>query len=192
MSSETRTLANSARWGTQPNISIAALSCPENLIEVKLPKHKYQVMGMQRDIESEVIATFFFVGKHVDGTPRQALMRYRRNLPMVGELCSYEEGKNRWMLSTEICFLNGKVAFLVLPNDVKEFLITTELLCCSSRMAKIVKDIVIPELLVTKPDLTVKIVKPDIFTVSKTPVPRKLVTNDEIEDLLIKNIDNMF
>ena len=194
MRSITYPFANRTRWSDVPYTSIEELSCAQNTITIRLPQGNYIRVGRQPDtsLRNVVIDATFSIRQTVDGTPLQVISRLGGNTLPVGELYRYVEGSNTWFIGREVCVLNNVVAYLMLPTDPRVLLIGTNLMVCSSRMSKVLKEKIIPDLVITfGQDITVKIVNTEDLIVGKGTAPTKPVSKDSIRDVLLEHIDEI-
>lgn len=194
MRSITYPFANRTRWGDEPYINIEGLSCSQNTITIRLPQGTYTGVGRQPDTSliNVAIDATFSIKQTADGTPLQVISKLGGNALQAGELYHYVEGNNIWFLGREVCILNNVVAYLMLPTVPKVLLVGANLMMCASRMSKVLKEKIIPDLTVTfGQNITVKIVNTRDFVIEKGLVPRKPVSKDSIRDILLEHIDEI-
>lgn len=186
--------ANRTRWGDEPYISIEGLSCSQNTITIRLPQGTYTRVGGQPDtsLRNVTIDATFSIKQTVDGTPLQVVSRLGGNALQAGELYRYVEGNNTWFLGREVCVLNNVVAYLMLPTVPRALLVGANLMVCASRMSKVLKEKIIPDLIFTfGQNITVKIVDTIDLIVERGVVPRRPVSKDSIRDVLLEHIDEI-
>lgn len=194
MRSITYPFANRTRWGDEPYINIEGLSCSQNTITIRLPQGVYTRVGRQPDdsLRDVVIDATFSIKQTTDGTPLQVMSRLGGSALQVGELYRYVEGRNIWFLGREVCILNNVVAYLMLPTVPRVLLVGANLMMCASRMSKVLKEKIIPDLINTfGQNITVKIVDTRDFVIEKGLAPRKPVSKDSIRDILLEHIDEI-
>lgn len=194
MRSITYPFANRTRWGDEPYINIEGLSCSQNTITIRLPQGVYTRVGRQPDdsLRDVVIDATFSVKQTTDGTPLQVMSRLGGSALQVGELYRYVEGRNIWFLGREVCILNNVVAYLMLPTVPRVLLVGANLMMCASRMSKVLKERIIPDLINTfGQNITVKIVDTRDFVIEKGLTPRKPVSKDSIRNILLEHIDEI-
>lgn len=194
MRSITYPFANRTRWDVEPYINIEGLSCPQNTITIRLPQGDYTRVGGQPDtsLRNVVIDATFSIKQTVDGTPLQVMSRLGGSTLQAGELYRYVEGNNIWFLGREVCVLNNVVAYLMLPTVPRVLLVGANLMVCSSRMSKVLKEKIIPDLVFTfGQDITVKIVDTASLIVEKGTAPTKPVSKDSTRDILLEHIDEI-
>ena len=194
MRSVTYPFANRTRWGDEPFTNIEGLSCSQSTITIRLPQGTYTRVGRQSDasLRNVVIDATFSIKQTVDGTPLQVMSRLGGSALQAGELYRYVEGNNIWFLGREVCILNNVVAYLMLPTAPRVLLVGANLMMCASRMSKILKEKIIPDLTLTfGQNITVKIVDTAGLTVERGTAPRKPVSKDSIRDILLEHIDEI-
>lgn len=194
MRSLTYPFANRTRWGDEPYISIEGLSCVQNTITIRLPQGNYTRVGRQSDdsLRDVAIDATFSIKQTVGGTPLQVVSKLGGSALQAGELYRYVEGNNIWFLGREVCILNNVVAYLMLPTVPRVLLIGADLMMCASRMSKVLKEKIIPDLTITfGQNITVKIVNTRDFVIEKGLAPRKPVSKDSIRDILLEHIDEI-
>ena len=161
---------NRTKWNEEPYVNINGLSCAQNTITIKLPKGDYTRVGTHTDAElrgTEIEATFA-IKSTLEGTPTAVVNRLGRSELEGGEVYQYIEGSNRWLFSREVCILNNEVVYLMLPSAPKMLIIGVGMMTCSSRMAKLFREKVIPDVIVTfGSNITVKIMNTFDLTVKK-------------------------
>ena len=185
--------ASRTRWNSQPLVNIQALSCPQESVIIRLPKGLYSVGAQGVDPEIEEVDATFFIGTELTGTPLQVAQRLGRNDIVAGELAKYTDGKNHWLLSREVSILNGQVAFISLPTSVKTFVVGSGLMMNSSRMAKVFKERIIPDIVESFGDnAVVKIMNTYNYMVRIQSQPTKVVTDDSIKKVILENIEEAF
>ena len=186
---------NRTRWTQAPFVKIDSLACSQDTITVRLPKGEYRNVGtntLDTTKDAQIDATFF-IGTPLVGTPTQVLTLLGRDILKAGELSKYIEGNNRWLLSREVCILNGVVCFMSFPTNPRVFVVGTVLMENQSRMAKAIKERVIPDIVNSCGNTVImKIVNTAGFIVSEGVSPRGVVTKKEVEKVLLDNIDKMF
>lgn len=186
--------ANRTRWGDEPYTSIEGLSCSQDTITIRLPQGNYTRVGRQSDasLRNVVIDATFSIKQAVDGTPLQVVSRLGGSTLQAGELYRYVEGNNIWFLGREVCVLNNVVAYLMLPAVPRVLLVGANLMMCASRMSKVLKEKIIPDLVNTfGQNITAKIVNTREFVIEKGVMPRKPVSKDSIRDILLEHIDEI-
>lgn len=194
MRSITYPFANRTRWNDQPYINIEALSCSQNTVTIRLPKGNYVAVGGRPDnsLRDVIIDATFSVKQTTDGTPLQVVPRLGGSTLQAGQLFRYVEGNNLWFLGREVCVLNNEVAYLMLPTVPRVLLVGTNLMMCASRMSKVLKEKIIPDLAITfGQNITVRIVNTAGFVVEKGTAPTKPVSKDSIRDILLEHIDEI-
>lgn len=194
MRSITYPFANGTRWGDEPYISVEGLSCSQGTITIRLPQGTYTRVGRQSDtsLRNVVIDATFSIRQTTDGTPLQVVSRLGRSTLQAGELYRYVEGNNTWFLGREVCILNNVVAYLMLPTVPRVLLVGANLMMCTSRMSKVLKEKIIPDLVNTfGQNITAKIVNTREFVIEKGVMPRKPVSKDSIRDILLEHIDEI-
>lgn len=194
MRSITYPFANRTQWNNQPYTNIEGLSCSQNTITIRLPQGTYTRVGGQPDtsLRNVVIDATFSIKQAVDGTPLQVISRLGGSTLQAGELYCYVEGNNIWFLGREVCILNNVVAYLMLPTVPRVLLISTNLMACASRMSKVLKERIVPDLVDNfGQSITVKIVDTRGFVVEKGTAPTKPVSKDSIRDILLEHIDEI-
>lgn len=181
------------RWDTVPLVNIQALSCPQETVTIRIPKGMYVVGSPSASPKMMEIDATFFIGTELTGTPMQVAQMIGRNSIVTGELARYTDGNNHWLLSREACIINGAVAFIVLPSPEKTFLVGTCLMENTSRMAKVFKEKIIPDIVLFYGNgATVKIMDTFSFTVRRGTPPTRIVTDDSIKDVLLEHIEEEF
>ena len=181
------------RWHTPPPIKVDFLSCGGDFITIKLPQANYEIGG--RTITNRPLEATFSIGMTVEGTPIQVLSRLTRDSTTgeVGTLLKYVEGNNTWLIGREVCLLNGKVAFLSLPTEPQAFIVGAVLMESSSKLTKLLKERVIPDIVTSLSMASVSIMDTRDFIVEKSAdCIRKALTEDTIEKILLDNIDKRF
>lgn len=194
MRSITYPFANRTRWGDEPFTSIEGLSCSQDTITIRLPQGNYTRVGRQSDasLRNVVIDATFSIKQAVDGTPLQVVSRLGGSSLQAGELYRYVEGNNIWFLGREVCILNNVVAYLMLPTIPRVLLVGVNLMMCASRMSKVLKEKIIPDLVNTfGQNITVKIVNTKELVIERGVIPRKPVSKDSIRDILLEHIDEI-
>lgn len=194
MRSITYPFANRTRWGDEPYTSIEGLSCSQNTITIRLPQGNYTRVGRQSDssLRNVVIDATFSIKQAVDGTPLQVVSRLGGSALQAGELYRYVEGNNIWFLGREVCILNNVVAYLMLPAVPRVLLVGANLMMCASRMSKVLKEKIIPDLVNSfGQNITVKIVNTRELVIEKGAMPAKPVSKDSIRDILLEHIDEI-
>lgn len=194
MRSITYPFANRTRWGDEPYTSIEGLSCSQNTITIRLPQGNYTRVGRQSDssLRNVVIDATFSIKQAVDGTPLQVVSRLGGSALQAGELYRYVEGNNIWFLGREVCILNNVVAYLMLPAVPRVLLVGANLMMCASRMSKVLKEKIIPDLVNSfGQNITVKIVNTRELVIERGVIPRKPVSKDSIRDILLEHIDEI-
>lgn len=194
MRSITYPFANRTQWNNQPCTNIEGLSCSQNTITIRLPQGTYTRVGGQSDasLRNVVIDATFSIKQTVDGTPLQVMSRLGGSNLQAGELYRYVEGNNLWFLGREVCILNNIVAYLMLPTAPRVLLVGANLMVCASRMSKVLKERIIPDLTLTLgQNIIVKIVDTRGFVVARGATPRKPVSKDSIRDILLEHIDEI-
>lgn len=194
MRSITYPFANRTRWGDEPFTSIEGLSCSQSTITIRLPQGNYTRVGRQSDasLRNVAIDATFSIKQAADGTPLQVMSRLGGSALQAGELYRYVEGNNTWFLGREVCVLNNEVAYLMLPTVPRVLLVGTNLMMCASRMSKVLKEKIIPDLAITfGQNITVRIVDTAGFVVEKGTAPTKPVSKDSIRDILLEHIDEI-
>ena len=195
MRSISEPFASRMRWSQVPFIRIDSLVCPRDTVTIRFPKGDYRNVGTNAlsDAKDIQIDATFFIEQTIEGTPLQAVARIGDDKYKNGELCRYIDGSNHWLLSREACILNGRVCFMSLPTAPITFIVGTTLMENQSRMAKVLKEKVIPDIVNSFANtVTMKIVNTVNFIVTEGVSPRKVVTKSDIEKVLLDNIDNMF
>lgn len=194
MRSITYPFANRTRWGDEPYINIEGLSCSQGTITIRLPQGNYTRVGRQSDtsLRNVTIDATFSIRQTTDGTPLQVVSRLGGSGLQAGELYRYVEGNNIWFLGREVCVLNNVVAYLMLPTVPRVLLVGVNLMVCASRMSKVLKEKIIPDLVNTfGQNITVKIVNTRELVIEKGAIPRKPVSRDSIRDILLEHIDEI-
>jgi len=194
MRSITYPFANRTRWNEVPFVNIESLSCSQSAITIRLPQGTYTRVGTYPDnsLRNVVVDATFSVKETTDGTPLQVVSRLGRSDLQAGELCRYVEGNNTWFLGREVCVLNNVVAYLMLPTVPRVLLVGANLMMCASRMSKVLKERIIPDLVDTfGQNITVKIVDTRGFVVGRGAMPAKIVSKDSIRDVLLEHIDEI-
>ena len=194
MRSITYPFANRTQWNNQPYTNIEGLSCSQNTITIRLPQGTYTRVGGQPDtsLRNVTIDATFSIKQAVDGTPLQVISRLGGNTLQAGELYRYVEGNNIWFLGREVCILNNMVAYLMLPTNPKILIVGANLMMCASRMSKVLKEKIIPDLVNTfEQDITAKIVNTAGFVIKRGAMPGKPVSKDSIRDILLEHIDEI-
>ena len=194
MRSITYPFANRTRWGDEPYISIEGLSCSQSTITIRLPQGTYTRVGGQPDtsLRNVNIDATFSIKQTVGGTPLQVVSKLGGSALQAGELYRYVEGNNIWFLGREVCILNNMVAYLMLPTNPKILIVGANLMMCASRMSKVLKEKIIPDLVNTfEQDITAKIVNTQGFVIRKGVMPGKPVSKDSIRDILLEHIDEI-
>ena len=194
MRSITYPFANRTRWNDEPYTNIEGLSCSQGTITIRLPQGNYTGVGGQSNtsLRNVVIDATFSIRQTAEGTPLQVMSRLGGNALKAGELYSYVEGNNIWFLGREVCVLNNVVAYLMLPSVPRVLLVGANLMMCASRMSKVLKEKIIPDLVNTfGQNITVKIVNTREFVIEKGVMPRKPVSKDSIRDILLEHIDEI-
>lgn len=187
--------ASRTRWSQAPFIRIDSLVCPQDTVTIRLPRGDYRNVGTSalsnaKDIQ---IDATFFIGQTIDGTPLQVVRGIGDDRYKNGEMCRYVDGNNQWLLSREACILNGRVCFMSLPTVPITFIVGTTLMENQSKMAKLLKEKVIPDIVNSFANtVTMKIVNTINFIVTEGVSPRKVVTESDIEKVLLDNIDSVF
>lgn len=176
-----------ARWDKNI-VSLESLTDPRNIIEVVFPENKY--LGNSR---AAPMVAYFNVKEELGGTPRSAFSQVTRNYSSevrfdIGDVAKYVEGNNVWFFNKYICILNGFVAYVVLPTDPKTLVIGTNLMAINSKMAKFIKEKIVPEL----DFVTLNVVIQDTYV---WPCPnnaiRKPVTQEELKMTLLSHVDDL-
>ena len=178
-----------ALWRSSPYIILDELSCPENSVIVRLPKATYVNIGNRATINDSFVDATFFIGKTVTGTPTEVVKRACRYDRLPGELTRFVERDNVWLISHDLCLLNGWVAFLVLPTRPKRAIVGTYLMSEPSRMAKLLKEKVIPEMVKYA---QVSIVNTFDMTWRRGVQLKSVISDDCIKDILLENIEKTF
>ena len=194
MRSITYPFASRTRWGDEPYTSIEGLSCSQNTITIRLPQGTYTSVGRRSDalLRNVVVDATFSIKQTAEGTPLQVMSRLGGSALQTGELYRYVEGNNIWFLGREVCVLNNVIAYLMLPTVPRVLLISTNLMVCASRMSKVLKEKIIPDLAITfGQNITVKIVNTADFIVERGTAPTKPVSKDSIRDILLEHIDEI-
>ena len=188
-------IVNRQKWNEEPYVSISELSYGHNLVTIRLPKGNYRGVGGRTNTQltnTEIDATFF-VWKTIEGTPLQAVAKLQARELEPGALYRYVEGNNQWLFSREVFILNGALAFIMLPTVPKTALVSTRLMECSSRVSKVLKEKVIPDIIDSLGEnITMKIANTEYFVVKNVgTIPYKIVSEDDIRDVLIEHIDDI-
>ena len=194
MRSITYPFANRTRWSDEPYISVEGLSCSQNTITIRLPQGTYTRVGRLPDtsLKDVVIDATFSIKQTIGGTPLQVVSRLGGSALQAGELYRYVEGNNTWFLGREVCILNNVVAYLMLPTVPKVLLIGANLMMCASRMSKVLKERVVPDLIFTfGQNITVKIIDTVSLVVERGKAPTKPVSKDSIRDILLEHINEI-
>lgn len=194
MRSITYPFANRTRWGDVPFIGIESLSCSQNTITIRLPQGNYTRVGTYQDnaLRNVVVDATFSIKQNLEGTPLQVISRLSSSALQAGELYRHVEGNNLWFLGREVCILNNVVAYLMLPTAPRVLLIGTNLMMCASRVSKVLKEKIVPDLVDTfGQNITVKIVDTRSFIVGRGATPAKIVSKDSIRDVLLEHIDEI-
>ena len=194
MRSITYPFANRTRWNEVPFVNIESLSCSQSAITIRLPQGTYTRVGTYPDnsLRNVVVDATFSVKQTIEGTPLQVISRLSSSALQAGELYKYVEGNNIWFLGREVCVLNNVVAYLMLPTVPKVLLVGANLMMCTSRMSKVLKEKIIPDLATTfQQNITVKIVDTESLIVEKGTAPTKPVSKDSIRDVLLEHIDKI-
>lgn len=194
MQSISYTFATRTRWQEEPLVSISGLSCVQDTVTIRLPKGNYTRVGTftEYHLMNVVIDATFSVKQDVSGTPLQVVGMLSRSTLQPGELLRHTEGHNVWLLGREVCILNGKVAYLMLPTSPKTLLIGANLMVCTSKVSKVLKERVIPDLVMYfGNDITTRIVNSDSLRVDMAASPTELVLKDKIRDILLEHIDEI-
>lgn len=185
---------NRTKWNEEPYVNINGLSCAQNTITIKLPKGIYTGVGTHTNAELrcvEIEATFS-IKCTLEGTPTAVVSKLGRSDLEGGEVYQYIEGSNRWLFSREVCILNNEVVYLMLPSAPKMLIIGVGMMTCSSRMAKLFREKVIPDVIVTfGSNITVKIMNTFDLTVKSGVTPTRIVSDNEIRDILLEHIDKI-
>lgn len=187
--------ATRMRWSQAPLIRIDSLVCPQDTVTIRLPKGDYRDVGTSplSDAKDIQIDATFFIGQTIEGTPLQVVTRIGDDKYRNGEMCRYVDGNNHWLMSREACILNGRVCFMSLPTVPFTFIVGTTLMENQSRMAKVLKEKVIPDIVNSFANtVTVKIMNTVNFIVTEGISPKRMVTESDIEKVLLDNIDSMF
>lgn len=186
---------NRTRWNAQPTTSIEGLSCAQETITVRLPKGTYSGIGMYslNKLKNTEIDATFYIKDTVEGTPLQAVSALSSESFEPGALHCYIEGSNKWLFSRELFILNGSVVFIILPTSPKKVLIGVDLMRCSSKISKVLKERVIPDIVlsISKDGGTVVITDTWDLVVRVAKTPERLITKDSIKDVLLKHIDEI-
>lgn len=181
------------RWDVRPLVNIQALSCPQETVTIRLPKGIYAVGSPRAAPEDVEIDATFFIGTELSGTPMQVAQMVGRNSIVAGELARYTDGNNHWLLSREACILNGLVAFVALPTTPRVFLVGCSLMENTSRMAKVFKEKIIPDIVLSYGEsVSVKIVDTYNFTIRMQNPPSRVVSDDSIKEVLLEHIEEEF
>ena len=173
------------RWGTQAVTGIDGLSNPQEQIVVVLPEANYTINN-----EPKSIIASFHVSREMGGTPREVfetVVGNRNNSPGAGELIKYNDGTNTWYLGKEAGFVNNVLAYIILPTDPVKFIISIDLMEKGSRMAKFIKEKIIPSLNYR----TIRVEVNELRTL--IPPTKRLfqpITQDNVSDLLLEHIDD--
>lgn len=194
MRSITYPFANRTQWNNQPYTNIEGLSCSQNTITIRLPQETYTGVGGQPDtsLRNVIIDATFSIKQTAEGTPLQVMSRLGGDTLQAGELYRYVEGNNIWFLGREMCILNNVVAYLMLPTNPKVLLVGTNLMECTSRMSKVLKEKIIPDLVfIFGQNITAKIVNTQRLIIRKGVMPSKPVSKDSIRDVLLEHIDEI-
>lgn len=194
MRSITYPFANRTRWDDEPYTSIEGLSCSQDTITIRLPQGNYTRVGRQSDtsLRNVVIDATFSVRQTAEGTPLQVVSRLGGSALQAGQLFRYVEGNNTWFLGREVCVLNNVVAYLMLPTIPRVLLVGANLMMCASRMSKVLKEKIIPDLAISfGQNITVRIVNTAGFIVERGTAPTKPVSKDSIRDILLEHIDEI-
>ena len=194
MQSITYPFANRTRWNEEPYTRIEGLSCSQDTITIRLPQGTYTRVGRQSDtsLRNVAIDATFSITQTAEGTPLQVMSRLGGSALPTGELYRYVEGNNIWFLGREVCVLNNVVAYLMLPSVPRILLVGANLLMCTSRMSKVLKEKIIPDLAVTfRQNITIKIVDTKDLTIERGVAPAKPVSKDFIRDILLEHIDEI-
>ena len=194
MRSITYPFANRTRWGDVPFVDIESLSCSQNTITIRLPQGNYTRVGTYPDnlLRNAVVDATFSVKQTIEGTPLQVISRLSSSGLQAGELYRHIEGNNTWFLGREVCVLNNVVAYLMLPTAPRVLLIGINLMACASRVSKVLKERIVPDLINTfGQNITVKIVDTRGFVVGRGAMPAKIVSKDSIRDVLLEHIDEI-
>ena len=160
--------AHETRWNDVPYTSIEGLSCSQNTITIRLPQGTYTRVGGQSDdsLRNVAVDATFSIRQTFEGTPLQVISRLGRRALQTGELYRYVEGNNIWFLGKEVCVLDNEVAYLMLPSIPRVLLVGANLMMCASRMSKVLKERIIPDLAITfGQNITVKIVNTGDFVI---------------------------
>lgn len=194
MRSITYPFANRTRWNEVPFVNIESLSCSQSTITIRLPQGTYTRVGTYPDnsLRNVVVDATFSVKQTIEGTPLQVISRLSSSALQAGELYKYVEGNNIWFLGREVCILNNVVAYLMLPTVPRVLLISTNLMVCASRMSKVLKERIVPDLVDNfGQNITVKIVDTRGFVIARGERPEKIVSKDSIRDVLLEHIDEI-
>ena len=194
MRSITYPFANRTRWDDEPYTSIEGLSCSQDTITIRLPQGNYTRVGRQSDtsLRNVVIDATFSIRQTAEGTPLQVVSRLGGSALQAGQLFRYVEGNNTWFLGREVCVLNNVVAYLMLPTIPRVLLVGANLMMCASRMSKVLKEKIIPDLAISfGQNITVRIVNTAGFIVERGTAPTKPVSKDSIRDILLEHIDEI-
>lgn len=186
---------NRTRWNALPTTSIEGLSCAKETVTVRLPKGDYSGVGMYllNKLKNTEIDATFYIKDTVEGTPLQAVSALSSENFEPGALHCYIEGSNKWLFSRELFILNGFVVFIVLPTSPKKVLVGTDLMRCSSKISKVLKERIIPDVVLSIANNGGTVVITDTYnlTVKVAKEPEKPVTKDSIKDVLLKHIDEI-
>lgn len=194
MRSITYPFANRTRWDDEPYTNIEGLSCSQGTITIRLPQGNYTRVGRQSDasLGNVVIDATFSIKQTAEGTPLQVMSRLGGSALQAGQLFRYVEGNNTWFLGREVCVLNNVVAYLMLPTIPRVLLVGANLMMCASRMSKVLKEKIIPDLAISfGQNITVRIVNTAGFIVERGTAPTKPVSKDSIRDILLEHIDEI-
>ena len=186
---------NRTRWNAMPTTSIEGLSCARETVTIRLPKGDYCGVGIYslNKLKNTEIDATFYIKDTVEGTPLQAISELSRDSFEPGALHYYREGNNKWLFSRELFILNGFVVFIVLPTNPKKVLVGTDLMRCSSKVSKVLKEKVIPDVVLNAATSGGMVVITDTYnlTVKVAEEPEKLITKDSIKDVLLEHIDEI-
>ena len=172
------------RWGTQASTGIETLSNPQDEIVIKLPAMEYTTTHGTK----EIIASFH-VSREFNGTPKGVfdILLDMNNGPGAGELIKYNDGTNTWMLGREAGFVNGQLAYIILPTNPVKIILSIDLMEKGSRLAKFIKEKIVPAF--NYSTFTVEI-QPLRGWIPRKRILLKPVTQESVNDLLLEHIDD--